>query len=81
MSIWHNIFGRHPADPLIISDPHVMGGAPVIKGTRITVASLKARRKGGERLSDILGDYPYLSEAQIRSAWSHNAKKTPNARR
>lgn len=38
-------------------DPEILGGTPVIKGTRITVYAVHGRLKGGETLDDLVADY------------------------
>lgn len=45
---------------IIESKPNVMGGQPVIKGTRIPVARVIALYIQGYTLKDFKHDYPYL---------------------
>jgi len=52
----------------IVSDPAVMGGAPVVKGTRIPARTLHARVMGGDRIESILKEYPYLDRETIEAA-------------
>ena len=42
----------------IHSDPDILGGTPVIRGTRITVYSVLGRLDGGETIDDLVEDYP-----------------------
>jgi excisionase family DNA binding protein len=42
----------------LVADPDILGGTPVIKGTRITVYAVHGRLKGGESLDDLVADYP-----------------------
>lgn len=49
-------------------DPDIMGGTPVVAGTRIPVYSLEARIDAGEKVSDIKQDYPHLGLKTIRAA-------------
>lgn len=49
-------------------NPEIMGGKPVIKGTRITVESILRRLSEGLNIKEILEDYPYLTEEDIRAA-------------
>jgi len=51
-------------------DPNVMGGEPVVRGTRIPTAALYRMRRAGRTLSDIANTYPRLARAAIRSALS-----------
>jgi uncharacterized protein (DUF433 family) len=53
----------------IVSDPAVMGGLPVVRGTRITARTLHARLKGGETLDSVLDDYPYLGRETLEAAY------------
>ena len=52
----------------IICDRKVMGGVPVVKGTRIPARMLHARIKGGDSVEGILDDYPYLDRDAIDAA-------------
>ncbi|HEV3157339.1 MAG TPA: DUF433 domain-containing protein [Candidatus Baltobacteraceae bacterium] len=52
----------------IVSDPAVMGGLPVVKGTRIPAHTLHARVMAGENIKAILKEYPYLDQEAIESA-------------
>ena len=53
---------------LIHIDPEIMGGTPCIKGTRITVYAVEARLKGGDSISSVLDDYPYITADQLLAA-------------
>ncbi|HXR36376.1 MAG TPA: DUF433 domain-containing protein [Candidatus Binataceae bacterium] len=52
----------------IKSDPQIMIGNPVIRGTRITVEFLLRRIAGGATLDELLEDYPQLSREDIQEA-------------
>jgi uncharacterized protein (DUF433 family) len=56
------------ARSLVTRDPAVMGGMPVIKGTRIPVRTLLARLEGGDSMEMILEDYPYLDPETVEAA-------------
>jgi uncharacterized protein (DUF433 family) len=53
---------------LIISDPKVMMGKPVIKGTRITVEMILEKFSSSESVEQILEAHPRLTEESIRAA-------------
>jgi uncharacterized protein (DUF433 family) len=53
---------------LIVSDPRIMMGKPVIVGTRITVESILERLAAGEPIADIVASHPRLTEAAVREA-------------
>jgi uncharacterized protein (DUF433 family) len=44
----------------IVSDPTVMGGEPVVRGTRIPAAVILAYLKAGHTDRDVFEDYPSL---------------------
>ena len=48
--------------------PEVMGGKPLIKGTRITVELLLERLGDGWKEEDLLKSYPRLTADHIRAA-------------
>jgi uncharacterized protein (DUF433 family) len=50
---------------LIESNPKIMFGKPVIKGTRITVELILEKIGSGETIEQILSSYPHLTREQI----------------
>jgi uncharacterized protein (DUF433 family) len=63
---------------LIISDPLVMMGKPVIAGTRITVELILEKLAAGETTEQILAAHPRLTSAAIFAALAF-AKETLRA--
>jgi uncharacterized protein (DUF433 family) len=59
---------------LIVSDPAVMMGKPVIKGTRITVELILEKLAVGETIEQILEAYPHLTREGIQAALSFAAE-------
>jgi uncharacterized protein (DUF433 family) len=59
---------------LVVSDPSIMMGKPVIAGTRITVESILERLAAGESIEDIVASHPRLTEASIRDALAFAAQ-------
>jgi len=55
-------------DNLIVSDPKVMMGKPVIKGTRITVEMILEKLAAGETPEQILEAHPRLVHDSILAA-------------
>lgn len=53
---------------LVISDPAVMMGKPVIVGTRITVELILEKLAAGETIEEILEAHPRLTGEGIRAA-------------
>lgn len=52
----------------IVSDPEVMDGLPVFRGTRIPVYVVLDYLVGGATTDEILKDYPSLSTTKIQTA-------------
>ena len=52
----------------IVRDPHVVGGEPVLKGTRVTLRTVLASLAEGATTAQILADFPTLSEEDVRAA-------------
>ena len=55
-------------EQLIISDPRVMMGKPVVTGTRITVELILEKLAAGETVEQILDAHPRLTREAIQSA-------------
>ena len=55
-------------DPLIIVDPKIMLGKPVVRGTRITVELILERLGAGESVDDLLASFPHLTRDGILAA-------------
>jgi uncharacterized protein (DUF433 family) len=53
---------------LIISDPRIMMGKPVIAGTRITVELILEKLAAGETAEQILAAHPRITSADIFAA-------------
>lgn len=56
------------AEGLIVSDPKIMMGKPVVAGTRITVELILKKLAAGERVEAILQAHPRLTETAILAA-------------
>ena len=54
--------------PRIQSNPKVMMGKPVIRGTRITVEHILRCLAAGDSIEQMLSDYPRLTVEDIRAA-------------
>ncbi len=55
-------------EPRIISNPNIMGGKPVVAGTRITVELILEKLASGDTVAEIVEDYPDLNGESIRAA-------------
>jgi uncharacterized protein (DUF433 family) len=56
------------AHAMVVSDPEVMGGVPVIRGTRIPVRLVVEMRLQGASVEEILEGYPSLTRDRISLA-------------
>jgi uncharacterized protein (DUF433 family) len=52
----------------IVSDPAILVGKPVIKGTRVSVELLLDRLTEGWTMDDILASYPHLTREDVLAA-------------
>jgi uncharacterized protein (DUF433 family) len=55
----------------IESNPSVMGGEPVISGTRIPVRAIAVRIDGGESIADLREDYPEVPQEAFEAALTY----------
>ena len=53
---------------LVVCDPEVLGGAPVIRGTRIPVHDVAASMASGVPIGRLLGAYPSLDAEKVELA-------------
>ena len=58
----------------ITMNPDVMGGKPCIRGMRVTVGMIVEALAAGRTISDLLADFPYLEEQDIREALAFAAR-------
>jgi len=58
----------------IISDPKILGGKPVIAGTRISVELIMNFLAAGMSIDDILAEYKELTKTEVLAAISYAAK-------
>jgi uncharacterized protein (DUF433 family) len=58
----------------IISNPKIMMGKPVIKGTRITVELILEKLASGESVEQILNEHPRLTREAIQASCAFAAE-------
>jgi uncharacterized protein (DUF433 family) len=58
---------------MIVSDPKVMMGKPVVSGTRITVEQILEKTAAGESIEQILSSHPRLTREGVLAAFSFAA--------
>ena len=52
----------------IHSDEAILGGKPIVRGTRISVELILEYIADGGSVADVIAAYPHLTEPQVRSA-------------
>ena len=50
---------------VIVSDPAILGGTPVFKGTRVPMQTLIDYIEGGQSIADFLEGFPTVTEKQV----------------
>jgi uncharacterized protein (DUF433 family) len=58
----------------ITYDPAVLGGKPIIKGTRISVQFILELLAAGMSVDEILAEYPHLNREDVLAAIDYAAK-------
>ena len=59
------------ANNMIVVDPDIMLGKPVLAGTRITVELILEKLAAGETIDQILEDYPRITRDGILAALAY----------
>jgi uncharacterized protein (DUF433 family) len=62
----------------IVANPAVLGGKAVIKGTRISVEFILELIASGGSIADIVRNYPFLTEEDVRQAVAFAAQALRN---
>jgi uncharacterized protein (DUF433 family) len=62
-------------EELIISDPEILNGKPIVKGTRISVALILQCIASGMTKEDILRGYPTLTQEGLEAALDFAARQ------
>ena len=55
-------------------DPAVLGGKPVVRGTRVTVEMLLRKLSEGATVEDLIDAYPRLTSDDVRAALAYAAE-------
>ena len=61
--------------PLITRNPKILGGKPIIAGTRMSVEVILEFLGGGMEIKEILKEFPFLTRKQIEAAINFAAKR------
>jgi uncharacterized protein (DUF433 family) len=59
---------------LIVSDPKIMLGKPVIRGTRLTVEMVLEKLAAGETVDQLLEAHPRLTQEGVQAALAYAAQ-------
>ena len=64
------MYHRHIAalDSVVQSDPEILGGTPVFRGTRVTLKNLLDHLAAGDTLDQFLDDFPTVMRGQAVAA-------------
>lgn len=60
---------------IIVIEPGKRGGRPVIRGLRISVGDILGWLSSGMTVTDILSDFPELTETDVRAALAYAADR------
>ncbi len=69
--LWITVIFKMNWKEHIHSDPEVLVGKPVIKGTRISVEFLLGLYKSGWSEKEILENYPHLTTLDLRAVFEY----------
>jgi uncharacterized protein (DUF433 family) len=62
----------------IVSDPEILGGKPVIEGTRLSVEHILGLMSHGMSHAEIIEDYPILTKEDVNLALRYAVKAIQN---
>lgn len=64
----------------IIRNPAILGGRPVLEGTRISVDLILRMVAGGMTVDEIAAQYPHVNKDDIQAALEYAAERFERAR-
>ena len=62
----------------IVANPGILGGKPIVEGTRLSVAHILGLLASGMSNQEIIADYPDLTEESIQAVLSYAARALQN---
>ena len=62
----------------IIANPEILGGKPVVEGTRLSVEHILGLLASGMSNEEIVADYPDLNEGSIRAVLAYAVRAFQN---
>jgi uncharacterized protein (DUF433 family) len=66
-----------PTDPVVVSDPEILGGTPVFAGSRVPIDMVLASVDKGISMDRIVAAYPFITEVHIAAAREYRCPRTP----
>lgn len=66
---------REARDERIVTDPAVLLGKPIIRGTRVPVYLIAGLVEAGQTPAQIVGDYPDLTVEDVEAAVAYAAQE------
>lgn len=58
----------------ITTNPGILDGKPIIQGTRVSVEFILELIASGGSIAEIVQNYPFLSEDDVRQAIAHQSQ-------
>lgn len=62
----------------IVANPGILGGKPIVEGTRLSVEHILGLLASGVSHAEIIADYPDLTEESIRAVLGYAARALKN---
>ena len=62
----------------IVANPGILGGKPIVEGTRLSVEHILGLLACGMSHAEIIADYPDLTEESIRAVLGYAARALKN---
>jgi uncharacterized protein (DUF433 family) len=62
----------------ITADPKILGGKPIIRGTRLSVEFILELMASGATEAEILQDYPHLKPSDIKACLEYAIRSSQN---
>ena len=60
-----------PTNEIVVTDPDVLGGTPIFRGTRVPFKALLDYLEGGQTIDQFLGDFPSVTREAAILALEH----------
>ncbi len=58
----------------IVRDPAILGGRPILEGTRISVGLILRMGAGGMMVEEIAAQYPHVTKSDVQAALDYAAQ-------